>query len=94
MTFNFNAVPLNKTEALAMTLAALKWFVWRQQHGMVMSRLTVAVFTSIIETIERLYEVDERDFDAAAYDDEVKEWFNSEAAAPGERAIGRESYGQ
>ena len=94
----FNSVPSNIVEALVMMLSALKWFVWRQENGMVMSRLTVAVFGSIIMVVEAylaetgsLY-VD--GFDPAAYDDEVKGWFNSSAAGPGERAIGREEYGQ
>ena len=94
----FNSVPSNIVEALVMMLSALKWFVWRQENGMVMSRLTVAVFGSIIRVAEAyladtgvLYAAN---FDAASYDDEVKGWFNNSAAGPGERAIGREEYGQ
>ncbi len=95
MGLKFNSVPSSVVEAAVLMLSALKWFVWRQEHGMVMSRLTVAVFGSIIMVTEAYLAAADvvyaENFDEAAYDDEVKEWFNTQGV---ERAIGREEFGQ
>ncbi|KKN10203.1 hypothetical protein LCGC14_1038850 [marine sediment metagenome] len=93
----FNSKPENIIELAFLLLIPLKWFVWRQQNGMVLSRLTTAVFQEIITIAER-YLIDISgnqppfDFDPAAYDDEVKKWFNDGSVS--EKAMGRGEFGQ